>query len=142
MAASASLEPSARERTFGALVHLGGIVGPLWIPLAVWIAVRGSSPFIAAHAWQEFRDAIVWKAGLLVVGLVSLSFTITRLVHHYQTEWREFSWQEVAGRAIVSVAVFGVLWVWNLVQAVAQARTAQRGVWPKRSLRARERVSP
>ncbi len=119
----------------GALVHIGAIFGPIWLPLAAWFVLRRSSAFVAAHAWQEFREAILWKGFLLVIGIVSLSITITRLIHHFQTEWREFSWQEVALRVAISLTVFAVLWVWNLVQALMHARAALRGMWPKLALR-------
>lgn len=124
------------ERRLGALVHIGAIFAPLWLPFAVWGLTRDKAPYVAAHAWQEFRDAILWKGLLLVVAVISLSFTLVRLVHHYQTEWREVSWQEIALRVVVSLGVLAVLWVWNLVQALAAARAAYKGVWPKRALRA------
>lgn len=127
---------SDHERRLGALVHIGAIFGPLWIPLAVWGATRNTLPYVAAHAWQEFRDAILWKGLLLVVAVISLSFTLVRLVHHYQTDWREVSWQEIALRVAISLAVLAILWVWNLVQALAAARAAYKGIWPKRALKA------
>jgi hypothetical protein len=129
------LDTTQTERRLGALVHIGGIFGPIWLPLAAWFAFRRKSAFVAAHAWQEFRGAIFWKALLLGMAVVSLSISITRLVYHFQTEWREFTWQELALRVAISLFVLAALWVWNLVQALVQARAALQGVWPKRARR-------
>ncbi|MBI5706868.1 MAG: hypothetical protein HZC36_07750 [Armatimonadetes bacterium] len=117
----------------GALVHLLGIVGPIWLPLLAWAFAKPFSAFVSAHAWRELRDAMVWKAFLLLVMAVSLSFSVARIVHHFQTGWQEFSWEEVATRAAISLAVFLVLWTWNLVQAILAARAAWMGRWPKGS---------
>lgn len=128
-------ETTPGERRLGALVHFAGIVGPIWLPLAAWFLFQRRSAFVAAHAWQEFRDAIFWKGLLLVIGAVSISISIARLIHHIQTEWREFSWEEIAIRVAISLVLFAVLWIWNLVQALMQARSALKGRWPKRALR-------
>lgn len=132
-------ETTESERRLGALVHIAAIFGPIWLPLAAWFVFRRTSAYVAAHAWQEVRDAIFWKGLLLVIGIVSISISITRLIHHFQTEWREFSWQEVALRFAISLVVLAVLWLWNLVQALMQAGAALKGQWPKRALRRMER---
>lgn len=131
MSALPSLNVSPKERGLGALVHLLGIVGPIWLPLAAWAVFKPFSAYVSAHAWREFRDAIIWKGFLLIVMVVSLSLSLARIVHHFQTGWQEFSWQEVAIRAVISLVVFCALWTWNLVQAVLAARAAWKGRWPK-----------
>jgi len=93
---------------------------------------RPVSPFIAAHAWHEFRDGLIWKGILLLLGTVSLGFTLVRLSFHYQTDWREFTWSEIAVRVLLGLTVLLVLSLWNLLQAFNQARRAWVGEWPRR----------
>lgn len=128
-------ETTPHERSAAAAIHLAGIFAPLWVPALCWFAFRKSSRFIASHAWQEIVDGILWKALLLVAMLGSLAWTLIRLAHHIQTNWKEFTWQELALKAGVSLALMATLFVWNLIQAVLQAKKAHAGQWPKRELK-------
>ncbi|MFM9873390.1 MAG: hypothetical protein ACKVQS_07995 [Fimbriimonadaceae bacterium] len=128
-------ETTPAERNTAALIHIVSIFTPLWVPALAWFFYRNTSRFISSHAWQEIVDGIFWKALLLLVMLVSLCFTITRLIYHYQTNWQNFSWQELLIRIAISLAIFGTLFTWNLIQALNQARKARAGIWPKRELK-------
>lgn len=128
-------ETTPSERNTAALIHIISIFTPLWVPALAWLYYRNSSRFISSHSWQEIVDGIVWKALLLIVMLVSLGFTISRLIYHFQTNWETFSWQELLIRLAISVTVFVTLFTWNLIQALNQARKARAGIWPKRELK-------
>lgn len=123
------------ERRSAALVHLAGIVAPLWLPGVIWAVSRKKSRYVAAHAWQEFWDGIIWKGILLLVMLASVTWTVVRLVYHINTKFAEWNWDEMLWKVIVSVVVFVTLWLWNLVQALVQSSRAWKGQWPKRELK-------
>lgn len=128
-------EPTKHEKNVAALIHIAGIFAPLWLPFVAYAVTKSSSKFISSHAWQEAIEGIVWKALLLLVMIVSLSWTAVRLVYHFQTNWETFNWGEVAFRLILSIAIFGSLFLWNLIQALNQARKAWAGQWPKRVMK-------
>lgn len=137
-------ETTPSERNTAALIHVISIVTPLWVPAIAWFMHRKTSRFIASHAWQEIVDGIFWKALLLLVMLGGLGVTISRLIYHFQTNWETFTWQEILIRLAISVTIFLILFTWNLVQALNQARKARAGIWPKRELKklARTGVNP
>lgn len=122
-----------RERQLATLMHAASVFTPLWLPFIVWaVASRSNVPFLTAHSRQAAFEGIYWKAFLLFLMVVSLGFTVARLVYHYNTQWQELTWQEGLFRVLISIIVFVALWVFNLVQSVLQARSAYKGVWPKR----------
>ncbi|MBA4291417.1 hypothetical protein C0431_00425 [bacterium] len=135
-------ETTQSERNTAALIHIISIFTPLWVPAIAWFLHRNTSRFIAAHSWQEIVDGILWKALLLLVMLGGLGVTISRLVYHYQTNWETFTWQEIIIRLAISLTLFVVLFTWNLIQALNQARKARAGIWPKRELKKLARANP
>jgi hypothetical protein len=128
-------ESTANERKTAAAIHLAGIFAPLWVPLIAYFYFRNSSRFIASHAWQEVIDGVVWKAILLLTTIGSLAWTAVRLAHHINTNWVDFTWQEMLTKLGISLAIFLTLSAWNIVQAIIQARKAWVGTWPKRELK-------
>lgn len=128
-------EPTKHEKNVAAGIHIAGIFAPLWVPFVAYLITKNSSKFISAHAWQEAIEGIVWKGLLLLVMIASLSWTAVRLVYHIQTNWTTFEWQEVATRLVISLIVFLSLFLWNLLQAMNQARKAWKGQWPKREIK-------
>lgn len=132
--------PTDRERQVATAIHISGIFAPLWVPIVAYFIAKPKSDFVAAHAIQEVVDGIVWKALLLLVMIGGLIWSIVRLVHHWQTDWVEFSWQEVALRLVFSVTLFCILFTWNLIQACIQARRAWQGQWTRRAVRAYEKA--
>ncbi len=132
--------PNDRERQVATAIHVAGIFAPLWLPIVAYFIARPKSEFVAAHALQEVIDGIVWKALLLLTMIGGLAWSIVRLVHHFQTDFKEFSWQEVAWRVVFSVTLFSILFIWNLVQALIQANRAWKGQWTRRAVRAYEKA--
>ncbi len=128
-------QPTPGERRTAAAIHLAGIFAPLWVPAIAWLVMRSQSRFIAAHAWQEVVDGLIWKATLLFSMIASLIWTVTRLVYHFQTGFAEWTWQEMLVKLVVSVGIFLTLFIWNLVQAILQARSAWNGKWTRREIR-------
>ena len=125
-----------RERQIAALAHISGTFFPLWVPFLIYVAAKQrQSRFVAAHAWQEVMDGLIWKGILLILMIASLTLTVIRLIYHFQTEWRDFNWSEVLIRIGISLVVIGSIWVWNLIQALVQTRQAYKGVWPNRELK-------
>lgn len=128
-------EPTPGERRIAAAIHVAGIFAPLWVPAIAYAVARSQSRFVAAHAWQEVVEGLLWKALLLVVMISSLIWTATRLVHHIQTGFAEWTWQELLFKLLISITVFVSLFLWNLIQALLQARSALKGKWTRRELR-------
>jgi len=73
--ASAPAPPTENERTWGMLAHLSalaGLVMPLigivLGPLAVWLARRDDSPFVAAHA----KEALNFNLSVLLAAIACM----------------------------------------------------------------------
>jgi len=73
--------PTENERTWGMLAHLSALVGlvlPLIGmvvgPLAVWLARRDESPFVAAHALEALNFNITVLLTAVVCVLLMLVF--------------------------------------------------------------------
>jgi uncharacterized protein len=73
--------PTEHERTWGMLAHLSALVGlvvpPIGIvlgPLAVWLARREDSAFVAAHAREALNFNITVLLGIVVCALLMLVF--------------------------------------------------------------------
>lgn len=127
------------ERKLAALVHVGSIFGPLWVPLIAWFWQRRKSEYVAAHAWQAIRDLLFLNVILVTIGLISLVMTITSINQHYQEGWENFSiWPVLVKFAVVWIIV-AILGLINTVQSVIQAMKALRGDWPRHSIRAAKR---
>ena len=128
----APLEADKPDRSWAAAVHVSSIFWPLIGPIVGWAVFNKSRPFVAAHAKQALMEAIVLNVTLFLMGLVSLTYTIVRIVHFIQTNWRDFSWQEFLLRFIIGFIVLGLLELINIAISINQARTAWKGQWPKR----------
>jgi uncharacterized protein len=73
--------PTENERTWGMLAHLSALTGVVvWLlgciigPLAVWIARRDQSPFVAEHAREALNFNITVVLAALVCMLLMLVF--------------------------------------------------------------------
>jgi uncharacterized Tic20 family protein len=73
--------PSESERTWAMLAHLAALAGiVVWLvgailgPLAVWIAKRDESEFVAEHAREALNFNITVALGAVMCGLLALVF--------------------------------------------------------------------
>jgi len=73
--------PTENERTWAMLAHLSALIGLVvpFIgivigPLAVWLARRDESPFVAEHAREALNFNITVLIGAIVCGLLMLVF--------------------------------------------------------------------
>lgn len=121
-----------QDRSWAAAVHISSIFWPLIGPIVGWVIFNRSRPFVSSHAKQALLEAIVLNVSLFLMGLASLTYTIFRVVHFVQTNWKDFSWQEFLIRFIVGFVVLGLLELINIVVSINQARRAFLGDWPKR----------
>jgi hypothetical protein len=126
--------PTRTERLWAAATHLATIPAPFLAPVAA-ILVQRKSRFVVSHALQALYEFLVWKAILAVAMLGSFVYTLTRLWHHYQTDWREFSLTEFALRFLAGLVILAVIGFVNTVQSLIAAKRAYTGTWPKQSQR-------
>lgn len=126
---------TSTERTVASMIHIAGIVAPLWVPLLAWFIHRKTSRFIASHAWQEVVDGIVWKGIFLLALVFSLVRGAIFLVNQFQSNWENFSWVALGWQFGTGVAITLGLFIWNFGQALNQANKARKGYWPKRELK-------
>jgi hypothetical protein len=101
------------------------------MPLIAFFLARGKSRFVASHALRATFETIVLNAILFTITAVGLIYSAVRLIYHFQTNWVEFSWQEVVIRFGIGIAIWLVLQGWNIVQSVGQAIKAYQGKEPK-----------
>lgn len=113
-------------------MHAATIFAPLVAPV-VALAVFGKSRFLAAHARKSLAETLLLQGALLVVGIVSLGFTLSSLYAHYQNEWRDFSVWPFVAKAIVGWVLLAVLEAVNAAISVRQACWAYQGNWPRTS---------
>jgi uncharacterized protein len=79
--ASAPAPPTENERTWGMLAHLSALaglvmplVGIVLGPLAVWLARRDDSPFVAEHAKEALNFNLSVLLGAIACMLLMLVF--------------------------------------------------------------------
>src|SRR5688572_27805737 len=126
------VEPTLEEneKRMAALMHLATIPAPIWGPL-VGLAISPKSRFVRAHALQALYETLLLNLLLGIAMICSLIYSITRLWHHYQTDWVNFSWTEFLLRFAVGWLLLGTLWLINCIQALRAAARANAGTWPR-----------
>ena len=67
-------ETGREERTWAMLAHLLKLVAPMVAPLAIYVARRDGSPFVAAHALQSLYVDLAW------IGLTTVSVVLALLL--------------------------------------------------------------
>jgi hypothetical protein len=134
--------PEQWERAVAAGIHLISIPAPLWGPLIAGFVMKSRSRFAEVHAWKALKEYIILSAALLVWGIGSLIYTITRLVHHFQTNWAEFSWWEVALRIGLSWGILFLLGIITAILSIGQAIKAFQGSWPKSEIKKSQKTIP
>ena len=131
MAAIAELaEPSVADRRLAALLHLGTIPAPIVAPI-VGICLFRKNRYVTAHALQCLYETLVLNILLGIAIVASFTYTLTRLWHHYQTDWQNFSLTEFLLRFLVGWLLLGLLALINTIQALRAAAKANGGAWPK-----------
>jgi uncharacterized Tic20 family protein len=133
-------EPHKRETLMGAAVHIISIFSPLWGPLIAWALFRNSLRFVAAHAWSALVEFILLKAALLVAGGISLGFTIASLIHHSQTNWKDFSWAPIITKVVITCLILLILGGITTILSLRQALLAYNGHWPPRDVKKAQRA--
>ena len=128
-------EPERNERTWAAVVHGASIVSPLWGPLIGWGIFRWKMPFAAAHAWAALVEFIVLKACLLLVAIISFSYSVVKLIGYAQNNWEGFEIWPFLLRAGAWLLVLALLGAITTILSVRQAYLAYNGNWPKREMK-------
>lgn len=128
-------EAPVTEKRLATLMHVISIFAPLWFPFLVWIVVGRSMAFLGAHSRAAAFEGILWKALLLIFGLISIIWTATRLVYHIDTGFAHFEWTEAAIKLAITLLVAGILAIANFITSIFQARSAWKGIWPRREIR-------
>jgi uncharacterized membrane protein len=140
MATTTLAKPDQNERTTAALVHVGAIFVPMWVPLIAYLVTRKDREFVAAHARQSLVETLVLNVLIGIAMVASFCFTLWTAYNLYQSGLENVDWWDVTWRALLRIGfwwlVMGVLWLINTVVSVRQALQAHRGEWP-RSVRKR-----
>jgi uncharacterized Tic20 family protein len=120
-------QTQGRERAVAAAMHVGSIFAPVVVPAVVWAWQGRESAFVAAHAKKALKEALVWKLLFLIGAVVSLAYTISRLIGYYQANWEGFSFTEFLVRMVVVWLLVSVLGIVNTLLSVRQAMAAFQG---------------
>jgi uncharacterized Tic20 family protein len=119
------------ERTWGTLVHLGGILGMAVIPtvgniigvLILWLIKRNESPFVDDQGKEAINFQITLSIAAVAVNLVNNISTgfwsLTNFWRHTRGEFY-FSW--------VWTDLLGVVWLINIIFSIIAAVKASNGL--------------
>jgi hypothetical protein len=133
-------KPEQGERTTAAMVHIGAIVFPIWVPLIAWVVARKDRPFVAAHAKQSLVETLVLNVLIGIAMVASFAYTVWRVYDMYQRGFDDVDWWGVAWESLLRIGIWwlvmGILWLINLFVSIRQASQALKGEWP-RSVRRR-----
>jgi uncharacterized membrane protein len=139
MATTTLAKPEQNERTTAALVHVGAIFVPIWIPLIAYLVTRKDREFVAAHARQSLVETLVLNVLIGIAMLGSLCYTVVGLYTLWQGGVENIDWSEVVWQSLLRLGVWwlvmGVLWLINTIVSVRQALQAHRGEWPRSARR-------
>jgi uncharacterized membrane protein len=125
-----TLATSAADRRLAALLHLSCIPAPIVAPV-VGICLFRRNRFVTAHALQCLYETLVLNILLGIAILASFAYTLSRLWHHYQTGWQDFSLVEFGLRFLVGWLALGILAGINTLLAIRAALRANGGAWPR-----------
>lgn len=114
------------ERAFAALAHASGIFFPFLGPVVV-LVLKGKSRFVKAHALHAIIGMLLLDLFLLIVGAISLTFSIMNLYRHYQENWENFSIWQLILRSAITWAILGLIGVVNTMLNAVQALRAWNG---------------
>jgi hypothetical protein len=117
------------ERRWAAAVHVSSVFWPLVGPLLGWVLGRRRA-FVAAHARKALFETLWLQGALCAGGLVSLIYTVIRLMDYAKSGWENVNWWEFVARFAVGIVVVVSLQALNTVLSVRQAWRAWHGHWP------------
>lgn len=123
------------EKTWGVLVHLGGVIGMAIFSyignivgaLVMWLIKRNDSAFIDSQGKEALNFQITLSFINLAIGLLygirHGIWSMRRMI------WRDdFSFDDWDIFTFTSVSAYGVVWVLNIVFSIIGAVRASNGV--------------
>lgn len=124
------------ERTWGALVHLGGIIGMAIFSnvgniigvLILWLIKRNESTFVDRQGKEALNFQITLSFVTLAISIISSIqsgiWSFTRLFWHSGSIFTEnFIWHTT-----VNVAAYRIIWLINIIFSIIAAMRANNGV--------------
>ncbi len=124
-----AISPDRKERLAASAMHVGSAFAPILAPL-VALAVIRDSEFIQQHAKHSLRDTLVLKGTVVLLGLVSLAYSLVALYTQYESGWQGFSIWPIVAKALIVFVLLSILETYNLFLALRDATRAYAGVWP------------
>lgn len=124
-------KPQTSDCALAAAVHVSSIFWPLLGPIVGWVVFR-KRYFVASHARQALTETILLNAAVFLAFVASTTYTVFRIVHYIQTDWKDFSWQEFVLRFLIGWIAFFLLELANTLVSIRQAWRAFKGDWPRR----------
>lgn len=123
------------ERNLAAVMHIGSIFLPMVAPIA-GLAIGKKHSFLGAHSWMALRDTLLLQAGMLIVGLISLTHTLVTLYGFWERNWEGFSIWPFLLKIAIGWIVFFLIQIVLAIVSMRQAMLAWQGRWPGRKGRA------
>lgn len=122
------------EKTWGALVHLGGLIGMAILSfvgniigaLVMWLIKRNDSAFIDNQGKEALNFQITLSFINVAIGvLYSLRFGF----HAFRGLWRhDFDFDNFDFFTFSSVGAYGIVWLLNVIFSVIGAVRASKGI--------------
>ncbi|MBX3118761.1 MAG: DUF4870 domain-containing protein [Fimbriimonadaceae bacterium] len=114
------------DRTFATLAHASGIFFPFMGPIVV-LVLKGKSRFVKSHALHALIGTLLLDAFLILLGIISLTYSIISLYRHYQENWENFNIWHVIIRSAVTWIIIGLIGICNTILNLVQAIRAWNG---------------
>lgn len=134
------VQSTSSDRSLAAAVHVLSIFFPLTAAGIAYLIFHKGKPYVAAHAIGAFMDEIVLKTILFISGVISLGFTITKVVSMVQNGENLFTWDMVWQTVLkmaISWAIVAVIGFIVTLLSIRQAYMAYKGHWPTKGFAGR-----
>jgi uncharacterized Tic20 family protein len=122
------------ERTWGALVHLGGLIGMAILSfvgniigaLVMWLIKRNESAFIE----NQGKEALNFQITLSFINVaIGLLYSLRYGFHAFRGLWRhDYDFDNFDIFSLSSVGAYGVVWLLNVIFSIIGAVKASNGV--------------
>lgn len=122
------------EKTWGALVHLGGLIGMAILSfvgnivgaLVMWLIKRNDSAFIDNQGKEALNFQITLSFINLAIGLI---YSIRHGVWAFRRFWRDdFDFDNFDAFTFSSVSAYGIVWLLNIIFSIIAAVRASKGI--------------
>jgi hypothetical protein len=122
------------EKTWGALVHLGGLIGMAVLSfvgniigaLVMWLIKRNDSAFIDSQGKEALNFQITLSLVNVAIGLL---YSIRHGFWAFRRIWRDdFNFDDLDFFTFSSVSAYGIIWVLNVVFSIIAAVRASKGI--------------